>query len=143
MYPSYLTRLLITSENFSPSDLIRSNLQPTPTPVPDLAPPVYKPRESPRFKTQTLPAQLSPPPPAIYDTPPVRVMSLRDRPSAGRHPVNQGAPRRCQERGPVEEVEEEDPLIYATLNHEAAPQRPVRVAHVQIEASEYAAIKVT
>ncbi|KAG7315977.1 hypothetical protein KOW79_020843 [Hemibagrus wyckioides] len=120
--------------------------QSTGTPVMDIAPPVY-PREFPR-KTQTLPAQVSPPQSCTYDTPPVRVRvtSLRDRSSAGRHPVSRGPPRRChdhQEVEDVKEVEEENPLIYATLNHEAAPQRPVRVAHVQIEASEYAAIKVT
>lgn len=123
--------------------MIQSNLQFTTTPVADLAPPKYNPRESPRSKAQTLPAQVSPPPPAIYDTPPVRVTSLRDRSSRGKHPVNQGPPRQCHDRGTVEEEEEENPLIYASLNHEAVPQRPVRVAHVQIEASEYAAVKVT
>lgn len=109
------------------------------------APPVYKPRESPRIniKIQTLPVHLSPPPPGIYDTPPVRARSLRDRSPAGRHPAIQVPPRRCHNRSSVEAVEEENPLIYAMLNHAAVPQRPVRVAHVQIEASEYAAIKVT
>lgn len=108
------------------------------------APPVYKPRESPCIKTQTLPAQLSPPSPGIYDTPPARVMSLRDRsPADRRHPANQVPPRQCHNRSSVEEVDEENPLIYAMLNHETVPQRPVRVTHVQIEASEYAAIKVT
>ncbi|XP_053085712.1 B- and T-lymphocyte attenuator isoform X1 [Pangasianodon hypophthalmus] len=117
--------------------------QSTATPVADLAPPIYNPRESPRSKTQTLPAQLSPPTPSIYDIPPVRVTSLRDRSSAGGHPVNRGSPIRCHNRDTVETEEDENPLIYATLNHGAVPQRPVRVAHVQIEASEYAAIKVT
>ncbi|KAK3530089.1 hypothetical protein QTP86_012817 [Hemibagrus guttatus] len=120
--------------------------QSTATPVADIAPPIY-PREFPH-KSQTLPAQVSPPQSCTYDTPPVRVRvtSLRDRSSAGRHPVSRGPPRRCHDRQEVEdveEVEEENPLIYATLNHEAAPQRPVRVTHVQIEESEYAAIKVT
>lgn len=110
----------------------------------DLAPPMYTPRQSPFIKTQTLPAQLSPPAPSIYDTPPIRGTSLRDRSYAGGRHVNQGPPRRYEGRVAVEEEEEDNPLIYATLNHEAAPPRPAqRVAHVQIEASEYAAIKVT
>ncbi|XP_047659449.1 B- and T-lymphocyte attenuator-like isoform X2 [Tachysurus fulvidraco] len=118
----------------------------TPSPVADHAPPVY-PREFPQ-KSQTLPAQVSLSASCTYDTPParVRVSSLRDRPSAGRHPVSQGLRRQCHNRLEVEDLEEvaeENPLIYASLNHGAVPQRPVRVAHVQIEASEYAAIKLT
>ncbi|KAF4075318.1 hypothetical protein AMELA_G00233110 [Ameiurus melas] len=118
--------------------------QSTATPVSDLAPPIY-PRQSPRGNAQTLPAQFStpPPPPVVYDIPPVRVTSLRDRSSAGRHPVNRGSPRQRHDRNTMEIEEEDNPLIYATLNHESAPQRHVRVVHVQIEASEYAAIKVT
>ncbi|KAK2818153.1 hypothetical protein Q7C36_022086 [Tachysurus vachellii] len=116
----------------------------TPSPVSDHAPPVY-PREFPH-KSQTLPAQVSLSTSCTYDTPPVRVSSLKDRPSAGRHPVSQGPRRQCHNRLEVEDLEEvaeENPLIYASLNHGAVPQRPARVAHVQIEASEYAAIKLT
>lgn len=116
--------------------------QSTATPVSDLAPPIY-PRQSPRSNAQTLPAQFSAPTPCVYDVPPVRVTSLRDRSSAGRHPDNRGSPSQCHDRNTVEMGEEDNPLIYATLNHGSAPQRPVRVVHVQIEASEYAAIKVT
>lgn len=144
----FLTELGYWLTNFSWSKFltIQFTLQSPATPVMDIAPPVY-PREFPR-KTKTLPAHVSPLQSCTYDTPPirVRVTSLRDRSSAGRHPVSQGPTRRCHDRQELEdvkEVEEENPLIYATLNHKAAPQRPVRVTHVQIEASEYAAVKVT
>ncbi|XP_060755017.1 B- and T-lymphocyte attenuator-like isoform X2 [Neoarius graeffei] len=124
---------------------IREN-QFTATPVADLAPPILIPRESPRSKAHANPPCRPlplPTTPAIYDTPPVRLTSLRDRSSRGEHPINPRSPRHCHNRDTVQEEKEENPLIYASLNHEAVPQRPVKVAHVQIEASEYAAIKVT
>ncbi|KAF7689403.1 B- and T-lymphocyte attenuator-like [Silurus meridionalis] len=130
--------ILCRGKKKSLAEKIHEN-QPIAAPVADFPLPTYKSRESPHIKARTLPSQ----PPPVYDIPPVRVGSLRDHSSAGRHPVNRGPPRQCRDRGAVEEIEEENPLIYASLNHNTMPQRPQRIAHLQIEASEYAAIKVT
>ncbi|XP_062866917.1 uncharacterized protein LOC134329561 [Trichomycterus rosablanca] len=102
-----------------------------------------KPLSSVRGKTHSFPAQLNPPSPCIYDNVPLRVASQRHRSSPPGLPAVRGAPRRSHDHGKVEEEEEEDRLVYASLNHKAALQRPVRVTHTEIEASEYAAIKVS
>ncbi|KAI5625957.1 hypothetical protein C0J50_14511 [Silurus asotus] len=135
---SHSINVTVTGKKKSLAEKIHEN-QSIASPVADLPLPTYKSRESPHIKARTLPSQ----PPPVYDIPPVRVGSLRDHSSAGRHPVNRGPPRQCRDRGAVEEIEEENPLIYASLNHNTMPQRPQRIAHLQIEASEYAAIKVT
>lgn len=96
---------------------------------------------SPPGNTRSLPAQISPPSDCIYDNAPVRASSQRHAPPR-RHPVNHAArPGQSHERFNVEDIEEDSPLVYASLNH-TTPRGPVRV-NLPEETSEYAAIRVS
>ncbi|XP_072512985.1 uncharacterized protein [Salminus brasiliensis] len=91
--------------------------------------------------THSLPAQLSPESNCIYGNAPIRASSQRDGPSR-RHPASHGAKpgRRC-DRFSAEVEDEDNPLVYASLNHKVKSRAPVRVTHPE-ETSEYAAIRV-
>ncbi|XP_066517702.1 uncharacterized protein [Hoplias malabaricus] len=100
----------------------------------------WVPDASPCGNTNSLPLQIHPPSPGIYGNTPVRGSSQRDGPSR-RHPANhRPQPGQRHERVPVNE--EENLLVYASLNHKATSQGPVRSCHPD-ETSEYAAIRVT
>ncbi|KAI4889458.1 hypothetical protein NFI96_011632 [Prochilodus magdalenae] len=95
-----------------------------------------------RGNTHSLPGQLTPPSACIYDNAPIRASSQRDGPSR-RHPGNHAAkPGQSRDRCKVEVEEEENPLVYASLNHKAMARGQVRVSHPE-ETSEYAAIRVS
>lgn len=71
-----------------------------------------------------------------YDTPPVRAGSHRDRPSAANMTDSKAG------RNNVRSTEEEEnPLVYASLNHQAASRGPRRTVQEDTEPSEYAAIR--
>ncbi|XP_076839204.1 B- and T-lymphocyte attenuator [Brachyhypopomus gauderio] len=91
--------------------------------------------------THSLPAHLSPS--SMYDIPPTRASSHRDRPSAGSRLANQVAPGRRREQDDVKEEEEDSPLVYASLNHKAIVRRPIKVSLSELDTSEYAAIKTS
>lgn len=66
----------------------------------------------------------------VCETPPVRGASPAGRVSDGRHNTV------GTERG-----EEENALVYASLNHQALPRVPKRTARQEPEPSEYAAVR--
>lgn len=77
---------------------------------------------------------------SAYDTPPVRVGSHRDRPSDERLAVNMTESKAC--RNDVRSTEEEEnPLVYASLNHQAISRGPRRTVEQETGPSEYAAIR--
>uniref|UniRef100_A0A8B9KW50 Uncharacterized LOC103042156 n=1 Tax=Astyanax mexicanus TaxID=7994 RepID=A0A8B9KW50_ASTMX len=92
--------------------------------------------------THSLPPQLSPTSDLIYGNAPIRASSQKDRHSRG-HPANHAAkPRRGHDHFTEELEDEDNPLVYASLNHKVMPRPPVRVTLPE-ETSEYAAIRVS
>ncbi|XP_036419390.1 uncharacterized protein LOC118803003 [Colossoma macropomum] len=108
--------------------------------MPPFTPPVHE--NISQGNTHSLPAQLNPPSPCIYDNAPIRVSSQRDGPSR-RYPANHMAkPGQNHDRFNMEVEEEEDPLVYASLNHKALSRGQVRISHPE-ETSEYSAIRLS
>ncbi|KAL6481697.1 hypothetical protein MHYP_G00097770 [Metynnis hypsauchen] len=90
----------------------------------------------------SLPTQLNPPSPCIYDNAPIRASSQRNGPSR-RHPANHTAKRGPNhDRFNMEVEEEENTLVYASLNHKALSRGQVRISHPE-ETSEYSAIRLS
>ncbi|XP_017570593.1 uncharacterized protein LOC108437767 [Pygocentrus nattereri] len=95
-----------------------------------------------RGNTHSLPTQLNPPSPCIYDNAPIRASSQRDGPSR-RHLANHTAkPGHSHDCFNMEVEEEENPLVYASLNHKALSRGQVRISHPE-ETSEYSAIRLS
>ncbi|KAI7811495.1 putative B- and T-lymphocyte attenuator-like [Triplophysa rosa] len=78
---------------------------------------------------------------SAYDTPPVRAGLHRDRPSDERLSANMMESKVCQNNVRSTEEEEENPLVYASLNHQAISRGPRKTVQQETEPSEYAAIR--
>ncbi|KAL7845607.1 hypothetical protein AOLI_G00237990 [Acnodon oligacanthus] len=117
-----------------------ADLQLNTSQMPPCTPPVHG--NVTRGNTHSLPTQLNPPSPCIYDNAPIRVSSQRDGPSR-RHPANHTAkPGPSHDRFNMKVEEEENPLVYASLNHKALSRGQVRISHPE-ETSEYSAIRLS
>lgn len=75
------------------------------------------------------------------DTPPVRAGFHRDRKSDERLSANMTESKGCQNNVRSTEEEEENPLVYASLNHQAISRGPRTTVQQETEPSEYAAIR--
>nr|XP_055061133.1 B- and T-lymphocyte attenuator-like isoform X1 [Misgurnus anguillicaudatus] len=71
---------------------------------------------------------------------PVRAGSHSDRTSAGRVSANTIESKGCRKNVRTQE-EEDNPLVYASLNHQAMSRGPKRSVQQETEPSEYAAIR--
>lgn len=90
-------------------------------------------------KTHRHLVQLNTPQPCIYDNIPLGVVSQRQRSSPPRLP---DLPR-CNHGRDKMMDEEDNHLVYASLNHDVVQHGSVRVTHTGTETSEYAAIKIS
>ncbi|KAA0722217.1 hypothetical protein E1301_Tti019765 [Triplophysa tibetana] len=78
---------------------------------------------------------------SAYDTPTVRAGFHRDRTSDERLSANRTQSKGCKNNVRSTEEEEENPLVYASLNHQAISRGPRTIVQQETEPSEYAAIK--
>ncbi|XP_065151959.1 B- and T-lymphocyte attenuator-like isoform X2 [Paramisgurnus dabryanus] len=95
----------------------------------------------PHHNTPPPSAQLTTAVSCANDTLPVRAGSHRDRTSAGRVSANTIVSKGCRNNVRTQEEEEDNPLVYASLNHQAMSRGPKPTVQQETEPSEYAAIR--